>query len=131
MGIMLEIEEASSSGEVVVADLERTALKNCVSDGYIQFPLALSAPVSCSLLLGTVEGTSSWARGMVETSRSWDNVLVDLPTGTVMLSVAGDWDILSEEHSVDWAADVLAKVGGAAGVGVAAGAAGGFGVVCC
>lgn len=56
MGIMLEIDVASSSGEVVVADFRNTALKNCVSDGYIQFPLALSAPVSCSLLLGVADG---------------------------------------------------------------------------
>lgn len=67
----------------------------------------------------------------METSRSWDSVLVDLPVGTVMVSRVGDCDILSEEHSVDWAAVVLVKVGGEGGVGVAPGVAGGFGCVCC
>lgn len=53
---MLETDEASSSGDVVVADFRKTAVKNCVSEGYIQLPLALSAPVSCSLLLGMTVG---------------------------------------------------------------------------
>ena len=54
--MILDIEVARSSGEVVVADFRRTALKNCVSEGYIQLPVVLSAPVSCSELLGVDEG---------------------------------------------------------------------------
>lgn len=60
IGIILDMEEASSSGDVVVADLRRTALKNCVSEGYIQLPLFLSAPVSSSLLLGVAVAVGVW-----------------------------------------------------------------------
>lgn len=68
---MLEMLEARSWGDVLVVVLRMTALKNCVSEGYIQLPLPWG-PVSDSEFAG-VEGTAvavSCARGIEETSRS-------------------------------------------------------------
>lgn len=85
--MMLEIEVARSFGEVVVVDFRITALKNWDSDGYIQLPVNLSLPVSCSLLDGIVAVWVGCARGIVLISRSCESSLL-IPVGRTGASVA-------------------------------------------
>src|ERR1700755_1484818 len=91
------------------------ASKNICSEGYIQFPVFLSAPVSFSLFAGLAlellcdEGSDGIARGIVDTSRcvasrNDDSILEDC-------DAVGDWANCEESQEV-WTGDCDGAAGG-------------------
>lgn len=108
------------------------ALKNICSEGYIQFPVVLSAPVSPSLFAGfdavgppsfaaAVSRDVGVARGMEETSR-WvpRRREARMPGGDVGVDVLGFWSSCVESQPSAWRGECGDCGGGAAALAACA-----------
>lgn len=91
------------------------ASKNMRSEGYIQFPDALSAPVSFSLFAGRSVGTPGVERGIVLISRSVPRRAFERRPVVVGAGEDVDWSRVEESHDC-WTGE---EEDGVATVGVA------------